>query len=152
MGDKQVPNPNPESRDRYPKIKIRSLPWTYQKPFYQQWSQRTAALRVLQRYRRKMAANKWLANWMEELSNEIGKLQVEDYQLRAQAGSGPVVFVTIEGASEDSTTARKVRLQVTKLMEASIKKQTDNTPGYEARVRSYNKGADLLLECIVVFP
>jgi hypothetical protein len=99
-----------------------------------------------------MAANKWLANWMEELSNEIGKLQVEDYQLRAQAGSGPVVFVTIEGASEDSTTARKVRLQVTKLMEASIKKQTDNTPGYEARVRSYNKGADLLLECIVVFP
>lgn len=152
MGDKQIPNPNPETRDRYKKIKIRSLPWTYQKPIYEQWSRRAAATRVSERYRRKMASNKWLSGWMEDLSNEFGKLKFEDYQVRAEAGSGPEIFLTIEGASEDSTTARKARQQITKLMEASIKKNTDGTSGFEARVRSFNKGADLLLECTIVFP
>lgn len=53
MGDRKVPNPNPENRDRTPQIKIRSLPWMYQKPFYEQWSARAAALRVVRRYHRR---------------------------------------------------------------------------------------------------
>ena len=51
VGDRKVRNPNPESRDRTPQIKIRSLPWMYQKPYWEQWKQRAAARRVLRRFR-----------------------------------------------------------------------------------------------------
>ena len=152
VGDKKVPNPNPDSRGRYPQIKIRSLPWTYQKRFYDQWSQRAAALRVASRYGRKMAAKKWLAGWMDELSEELGALEFEGYTTKAKAGVGPEVLVTIEGGSEDATTARKAREKVTKVMEASIKKHTDGASGYKAQVRTYNHNADILLECTVIFP
>jgi hypothetical protein len=50
-GDEKVRNPNPESRERFPKIKIRSLPWQYQKPYYEQWQARQASLRIVARYR-----------------------------------------------------------------------------------------------------
>lgn len=35
MGDKEVPNPNPDGRK--PRIKVRSLPWEQQKRYYQKW-------------------------------------------------------------------------------------------------------------------
>jgi len=152
MGDKKVPNPNPENRDRTPQIKIRSLPWMYQKPYYERWSQRQAAIRVLDRYRGKMAGKRWLESWMGDLAEEIGKLTVEDYEIKAEAGKGPEVFVTIAGASEDTTTARKVRQEITKIMEASIGKNAHGIPGFKPQVRAYNKGADLLVECTVIFP
>jgi hypothetical protein len=151
MGDKQVPNPNPETRDRYKKIKIRSLPWTYQKPFYEQWAQRAAAVRVATRYRRKMASG-WLSKWMNELAESLGKINVDDYKVKAETGKGPEVFVTIEGASEDSTTARKARQQIEKLMDASIKQNVEGMSGFQSKVQSFNKGNDIVLECTIIFP
>lgn len=50
MGDKEVANPNPDGRkDR---VKVRSLPWEHQKKFYQQWSEKQAAVarRVVARF------------------------------------------------------------------------------------------------------
>lgn len=89
---------------------------------------------------------------MEELANEIGALTLEDYEVKAESGKGPEVFVTIQGASEDTTTARKARQEITKLMETSIGKNTHGRSGFKPQVRAYNKGADLLLECTIIFP
>lgn len=38
MGDRKVPNPNPESRKNHPQVKIKSLEWGDQKKFYEQWA------------------------------------------------------------------------------------------------------------------
>lgn len=37
VGDRMVPNPNPGSRKQHPQVKIRSLDWEHQKPFYEKW-------------------------------------------------------------------------------------------------------------------
>jgi hypothetical protein len=153
MGDRKVRNPNPESRDRSPQIKIRSLPWTYQKTYYEQWAQRAAAVRVARRYRRsRMASGGWLQQWMGALADQISKVKVEGYEIQAEAGKGPEVFVTIAGASEDATAARKARQAIQKLLDASIKKNTDGVNGFESIIRGYNKGADIVLECMIRFP
>lgn len=33
----QVRNPNPDSRDRYPMVQLKSLDWKDQKPYYDKW-------------------------------------------------------------------------------------------------------------------
>jgi len=153
LGDQKVKNPNPESRDRFPQIKIRSLPWTYQKPYYEKWRGKQAAQRVAKRYlEATMAGKGWLAGWMHELADELGKTKVEGYKVSAEAGKGPLVLVTIKGATEDSTTARKAKQSIEKVMEHSIKKHSEGVPGFKHRVKSFNKGADLILECEVLFP
>jgi hypothetical protein len=153
MGDKKVSNPNPESRHRTPQIKIRSLPWTYQKPYWEQWSRAASAQRVAHRYYRRIKmAGDWLQDWMESLADQIGKIKVEGYEIETEAGQGPEVYATIKGGAEDATAGRKAREQIEKIIEASIKKNSKGVSGFKARVRSYNKGEDLLLECTVSFP
>lgn len=149
MGDKKVKNPNPESKERFPQIKIRSLPWTYQKPYYEQW--RGKAARILERFMT-ATTNKWLASWMIDLAKELQKLKADDYAVETSSGAGPQVFVTIKGASEDATTARKVKQDAIRMMEKSINKHSDGIPGFKAQVKSFNRGDDLLLECTIVFP
>lgn len=154
VGDQKVPNPNPESKERFPQIKIRSLPWQYQKPYYQRWQSKQAAQRVVIRYSEiKMAAEKdRLEKWMDDLANEIEKkIKVEGYSIKAEAGRGPIVYVTIKDASEDATTARKARQAIEKIMEESIKKNT-RTSGFKHQVKTFNKGADILIECEMIFP
>lgn len=153
MGDRKIRNPNPESRDRFHQIKIRSLPWMYQKPIYESWQQKQATHRIVERYLMAASNEPWLAKWMKELAHELAsKLHTEDYDVSADAGEGPVVFVTVKGASEDSSTARKARQAATKLMERSIAKHADGVEGLTPRIRTFNKGADLVLECEVIFP
>jgi hypothetical protein len=161
MGDKKVKNPNPESKDRFPSIKIRSLPWTYQKPYYQQWakqaSQRVAdrflEARVKDTIKQADDGKSWLSGWMIELAKDLNEhVKVDDYTIETASGSGPQVFVTIKGATEDATTARKAKQAIMKLMEKSIKKHSDGVPGFKAQVKSFNRGPDLLLECTVLFP
>jgi len=162
VGDSMVPNPNPKSRKQFPQVKVRSLPWAQQKQYYQRWqakaaAKKTAAQQIVNRYLEAQMAEMekdkgWLAKWMRSLAKEIEKVEVEGYSSDAKAGSGPIVYLTIEGASEDATAARKARQAVEKVMEASIKKNTRGVSGFKAKVKSFNKGADLLLECEVMFP
>jgi hypothetical protein len=160
VGDQKVPNPNPESRKRFPQVKVRSLPWKHQKKFYHQWRGKAAghqvtAQQVVARYLEvKMAAEDkgWLANWMSELAEEVGKVKAEGYSLKAKAGKGPIVYATIEDATEDATTARKAKQAIEKIIDASIKKNASGVSGFKSRVKTFNKGADLVLECEVVFP
>ena len=98
------------------------------------------------------ATQGWLAKWMGELAEEMGKIKVEGYELQAEAGKGPEVLVTVTGGAEDTTAAKKARQAITKVMAGSIKKNTSGIPGFDAQVRSFNKGADLVLECTVRFP
>jgi hypothetical protein len=157
MGDQQVTNPNPESKHRFPRIKIRSLPWTYQKVYYEKWrGSKQAAQRVVERYlEAAMAAEAkgWLGLWMKKLAGEIQHgLHLEDYEISVEPGEGPLVYVTIKGASEDGTTARKASHEIGKIMEASIKHHSEGVPGFKQRVKSFNRGADLVLECEILFP
>ena len=155
MGDHKVSNPNQESRKRFPKVKIRSLPWEHQKPFYEKWQARQASvLRVASRYMESTMVNDkgWLAGWMKRVADQADKLAVADYEVKAEAGNGPLVYVTVKKASEDGTAARKARQQLEKIMEASLKKEVSGYDGFDYRVRSYNRGRDLVLECEVLFP
>jgi len=153
-GDQEVLNPNPDSKDRFPKVKIRSLDWKYQKPYYEKWRGKQAT-RVITRYlEAKMAEEKGLIEkWMEELAKEIeSKVKIEGYSIATKTAFGPIVYVTIKDASEDSTAARKARQAIEKIIEASIRKNSSGVHGFKPRIQTYNKGADLLVECEVVFP
>lgn len=152
MGDQKVDNPNPESKHRFPQIKIRSLPWTYQKVYYERWRNKQASERVVVRYL-EAEMKDWLADWMQKLADEIeSKLHIEGYEITVEAAKGPQVYVTIKGATEDATTARKASHTIGQVMEASIKKHSGGVPGFKHQVKSFNRGADLVLECEVVFP
>lgn len=102
--------------------------------------------------RTKTAGSGWLAKWMHGLAEEISKIKVEGYEVKAEATKGPEIFVTLVGAAEDSTAARNARKPIQKLMEASIKKNTEGVQGFEVRIQSFNKGADLVLQCTIIFP
>lgn len=96
----------------------------------------------------------WLADWMAKLADEVSVVEVEGYdEVDAKAGQGPEVWLTIKGAAEDTTTARKVREKVEKIMRASIEKHSYGVVGLKPLVRSYNKeGQDLLIRCTILFP
>jgi hypothetical protein len=152
MGDQKVDNPNPESKQRFPQIKIRSLPWTYQKVYYERWRNKQAAEHVVVRYL-EAAMKDWLEDWMQKLADEIeSKLHIEGYKVAVEASKGPQVYVTIKGATEDASTARKASHTIGQVMETSIKKHAGGVPGFKHQVKSFNRGADLVLECEVVFP
>lgn len=157
MGDRKVSNPNPTSRVKYPQVKVRSLEWKDQKPYYEKWRGKAAAATVLSRFMRLKVAEettkRWLGRWMDSLADEIqNKVKVEGYSLEASAGKGPEVFVTLKGASEDTTAARKAKASIEKIMDSSIEENSGGIEGFKHQVKSFNRNADVVLECTVIFP
>ena len=163
VGDKLVPNPNPDGRKK--QIKIRSLPWEQQKRYYEQWSKQASTLGAISRrvYARYIQAQKgpvamaeekrWLAGWRERLAKQIeSDVQVKGYKLTAEALSGPIVSVTIEGAEGDATTARDAREQLDKLLSEVVSSEMKGYKGFSHKIRSANHGDDLVLTCEVIFP
>lgn len=62
-----------------------------------------------------------------------------------------MIYVMILCAADDATPARTTKFMVKKVLDDAI---DDEVPGqgFSAVVRSYNKEADLVLECEIVFP
>jgi len=159
IGDQMVPNPNPNSRKRYPQVKIRSLEWEHQKKYYDQWSAKAAAIRVAHRHiarleRKIMADEKsWLSDWMAKIAKDIeNDLHVPDYKVSAESSRSPVLHVTVAGASEDTTTAKNAKTKIKKIMEAAIKDEMARPNEWGAKVNGYNKGEDMVFACEIIFP
>lgn len=160
VGDKMVANPNPKSRKRYPQVKVRSLPWEKQKNYYQDWRDKAAATRVAHRYiamlneRIIMADEKsWLATWVAKMAKSVqDDLKVPVYRVETSSSRSPVFHVTLHGAAEDVTTAKKARHQIIEIMEQAIKAEMKRPNEWDVKVNGYNKGDDLVFACEIVFP
>lgn len=159
VGDQKVPNPNPDSRKKYPQIKIRSLPWKHQKKYYEQWSAKAAATRVAHRHiarlERKIMADEtsWLSDWMGKIAKDIqSDLHIPDYKVSAESSRSPVLHVTIAGASEDTTAAKKAKPKIKKIIEAAIKDEMKRPNEWGVKVNGYNKGDDMVFACEIIFP
>ena len=166
MGDKPVANPNPHGHKK--QIKLRSLPWEGQKRYYEQWAEKNAMTRrVVARWKDSTmitaAENKgegeakgekkgWLATWMDDLAGELGKLEVEGYKVEAKALKGPIVLLTVKGAEGDTTTGRKLKDKIEKVMSESTKKNNGDWKEFRNSIRMSNKGEDLVIRCEVIFP
>jgi hypothetical protein len=60
--------------------------------------------------------------------------------------------VIIKGAAEDSTTARKVKPEVEKVLKAEVAKEMKDYKGFSQKVSAQNRGDDLVLVGEVLFP
>lgn len=94
----------------------------------------------------------WLATWMGELADELGKVEIEGYKVEARALNGPIVLLTIKGAEGDTTTGRKIKDKIEKIMADSTKKNNGDWKEFRNSIRMSNKGEDLVIRCEVIFP
>jgi hypothetical protein len=100
-----------------------------------------------------MKNDSWLSGWIQKLAEAIeSKVELEGYKLSAKPGKGPVLYVTVKGGSEDSTTAHKAREALVKLLKQEIHEELHKLDGVRPKVSSYNKDGDLVLECEILFP
>ena len=95
----------------------------------------------------------WLAAWMESLANKVRTgLVIEGHKVTTQRGPGPLVYVTVRGAAKDSAAAQTAREQLEPLLARSLAAEVGDSAGFETRIASHNRGADLFMECEIVFP
>lgn len=171
VGEKEVSNPHfnaqrAESHSNPRKRKIRNLPWEDQKKFYDQWAKAASktprvvmAARVVMRWKERemmrQAAEEdkgWLHGWMTKLAGEIeSKVKAEDYKISAEAGKGPVVYVTVKGAEGDTTTFKKVKDEIDKIAKESIKREVRNDQ-FHCSVHMSSQGEDMLISVEIIFP
>jgi hypothetical protein len=96
----------------------------------------------------------WLGRWMIELAQDLKEqLKFDGYEdVETRPTQGPIVYVTIQGAAEDTTVARQAREQIEPIMRASIKKNAKGFDGMEPYIRAVNKHGDLMMSCEMMFP
>jgi hypothetical protein len=171
VGDKEVSNPHfnaqkAESHSNPRKRKIRNLPSEDMQKYYQQWAKASSvtprvvmAARVVLRWKERemlrQAADEekgWLQTWMTKLASDIeAKVKVEDYKLSAEAGKGPLVYVTLKDAEGDTTTFRKAKAEIEKIAEESIKREVRNDK-FACNVNMSSKGDDMVISVEIIFP
>lgn len=96
----------------------------------------------------------WLSKWMSDIADRIrAELRVEGYtEIEAKPLKGPVVIVTIKGASEDTTAARHAHEQIDEMMTATTKTRVTDWADFRNSIRSMSKGDDLVIKCEIIFP
>jgi hypothetical protein len=169
MGEKEVPNPNfnsthKESPSNPRSRKIRNLPWEHQKRYYEEWKKSKKAsardnimmaARVVVRWKERvvMANQKgWLHGWMSKLAKELqAKVSVEGYEISAEAGEGPIVYVTVKGAEGDTTAFRKLKSSLDGVLKESINHEVRDE-AFRSSVSMSSKGDDMLVTCEIIFP
>jgi hypothetical protein len=167
MRGKKVPNPNPDSKKRFPQVLLTGLPWEHQKPYYEKWKQqqkaasegRILARRVAHKYMEiHMAADKPEPDFNDRLMRHLQKsietkLKVND-KFKVQLAKGPVLFVTLEGAESDLKTMKHVRKELDSIVGDVLKKQEGSgyPTGFKAKVTASNKGEDLWFQVEVMYP
>lgn len=163
MRGKKVPNPNPQTKKKYPSVLLTGLPWQYQKPYYQKWvkqkqaSDLALAGRVVQRYKEaKMDVVAAEKDFVEDLMESIGKtleskLDLDsDFEVRVK--KGPVLFVVVKGAEGDYKAMKEYRPQIKKIVDSVLGQKTKGYDGFRSTVGTANKGDDLFFKVEVVFP
>lgn len=96
----------------------------------------------------------WLAEWMTSIAADLAaNLKMDGYDaMEAEAGKGPVVFVTVKGAAEDTTAAGALQPRVEGVLTAALKQEFKDWAEFRKNIRSYSKDGDLVMACEVVFP
>lgn len=89
---------------------------------------------------------------MQELGDKVLKKhsKIEDYELTVDVGLGPRIFFTLKDAEGDVSTARKARKVIGNEIEKILKDTMNGLLSY--KMRSVNKGDDLVLEVTILFP
>jgi hypothetical protein len=164
MRGKRVPNPNPESKAKYPDVLLVGMPWEYQKPYYEKWnkqqraaSDRFLAQKVAGRYMEaSMDVVAAKPDFVEDLMTSIGKdieakLDVEG-QFEVRLKKGPVLFVVVSGAEGDIATMKAIRPALQKIIEKTLVLKTKGYDGFGSKVTVSNKGDDLYFQVEVIFP
>jgi hypothetical protein len=156
VGDKLVPNPNPQGIKK--QIKIRSLPWADQKQYYDQWSSREAMTRrVVGRYkestmRTAATIQDWLGDFIREMSEKIESgLKLDDYDLIIKPTKTSIVYVIAKGAEGDTKAMREGREKIDGILKGIIEKKFKGE-GFRTSVSTSNKGDDLYFTCEIIFP
>lgn len=159
MRGKKVPNPNPETKARYPQVLLVGLPWQYQKPHYEKWKQQqqraaSMAIRVAQRYTMETTAagRDFVEALMSYLGKQIENKLVVDGEFEVRGKKGPVLFVVVKGAEGDINQMKKLRPELEKITKAVLKQKTKGYDGFDVKITTSNKEDDLYLQVEVIFP
>ena len=155
VGDKKVPNPNPDSRARFPQIKIRSLPWEHQKKFYQQWTQRQAATRVVRRYMDSVTAaeptNKIEQDLRSVASDVHGAIKSEHYEVEMRGPKGPVFYLILKNAQGDVSEAKRLRPKIEAATKEALKKHMGYDK-YSVAIGMSSRTDDMQFAVEIIFP
>ncbi len=95
---------------------------------------------------------KWtLKGWTTGIARAIEDQiqEIDGYPIEVKPGEGPRVFVCLKGAEGDTTAARAARAALTPIVEAAIHAESRLI---DHRIESSNRGDDLLMTCLLLFP
>ena len=95
---------------------------------------------------------KWtLEAWIGQISEAIAAevTTVEGHNVTVKPGSGPRVFVTIEGAEGDPLVIRAAKTLIAPILKKEVETESKRL-GY--KITSSNRGEDLVITAEVVFP
>jgi hypothetical protein len=152
VGDKKVPNPNPDSRKQYPQVKVRSLPWEHQKKFYQQWAQHQAAQRVARRFMAEENSKGRIEKAIGAVADEVKqKLKNEHYSIEVKDPKGPAFGVLVKGAQGDVTEGKKLRSKLESVMKEALKKHM-GFDDFGVKIDTMSKLDDMLFWVEIIFP
>jgi hypothetical protein len=94
-----------------------------------------------------------VAEWIAEMAGRVEReLDVPGYEVEVKPTIGPVIFVRLTGAAEDTTTARTTRAKLHSIINPEVENGFHGVKGFSLAIRSFNRCGDLVLECEVIFP
>jgi hypothetical protein len=100
--------------------------------------------------RRKMATR--MQKDMKDIGEKVLKehSEIDDYDVKMEPGNGPRIYFTLEGAEGDVTAAKNARKRLGDDLKKVLDAKSDGMLSH--KMRSVNKGDDLVLEVTIVFP